>query len=144
MKTALRYLWFGVGCLGLAVVVLGTIYVCARLRAHGGPLLVLAVAIGFGAAWASTPESREMVAKVVRAMARTGISIKLAAYRARMDYAQLSRQLNNKEPMHFDRYHFGPYQHRFELELAQEFAEPNGGVVVQNEHLARIVQRLSA
>jgi len=144
MKTVLRYLLVGVGCLGLVVVILGTLYVCARLRAVYGPLWVLLVAVGAGAAWASTPESRELVAKVVRAMARTGISIKEAAYRARMDYAQLSRQLNNKEPMHFDRYHFGPYQHRFELELAREFAEPNGGVVVQNENLARIVQRLSA
>jgi hypothetical protein len=139
MKTVQGYLKQAVGALGLAVVFVGTLYLCARLRAYGGPFMVLVVAIGFGASWASTPESREMVAKVARAMRRAGINMKEAAFRSRMDYAQLCRQLGNQEPMHFDRYTCGP---TFEMALADEFARPHGALVVENEHLVQIVQRL--
>jgi hypothetical protein len=140
-----------VGVIGLVVVFFAVMVVCFKLRQFVGKPAVYLVAMGFAAAWAATPESRRMAAKVLaalRTMRRTdsegntqiGMSLKEAALLAGMSEAQLSAQLSGREGMQLSRYaQWGPeWECAFGLQLL-----PATGLWIENLELADILRPLT-
>jgi hypothetical protein len=122
------------GYLGLVVVFLGSIFIAGKLRRYAGGFPVFAMAIGFGAAWAATPESRAMAERVKRALLDLGWSLKEAAIRIEMDIAQLSRQLGGVEQMSLSRY--AAWGDEFWFQFSKRGIEERGGLVVTHAELA--------
>lgn len=130
----------------LVVVFLAALYVAARLRASVGQFVGPIMAIGFGAAWMATPESRAMAEKVIEAMRRTpGMSRKAAALSADMPEAQLSRQLGQEEQMSLSRYaRWWKDFPEFWPNLSIQLLKDSGYTVIQNSVLVSILDELRA
>jgi hypothetical protein len=125
---------------GLVVVFVVALGVCNRLRDAHGEQTVAVIACALGAAWAATKESREMARKVVRSIERIVWSLKEAAIRADMDFAQLSRQLNGVEQMSLSRY--AAWGQTWAVAFAQELAADTGAIVIAQDELREIVVTL--
>lgn len=130
------------GTLGLVVVFFLVLVGCSRLRESYGDFTVAIVAVSLAAAWAATPESRQMTARVRRVFQKIGLSVESAARLMRMDLAQLSRGLNNTEQLSLSRLAMlGP---DFDRAFACELATDCGLVVIDDPRLARLVDRVEA